>query len=319
LPPLAILQTSSTLAAVDVSGKVQWSLTQAEVNKLLSAAAHDTITARVAGPDVILSLVTAGSPPKGRLVVLDGTGTSLGGFPFIPNYFTDDVFGNAAGSEWAYSVDDSSASAARHHGRIVVAGISTAPHTLFSWVAPAGGFSEQVAAWTDMGIVMERIGLGGCGLGFHPDTASFLIDPVTGTLTSLFSAGVHYGDARHGVRTAFAAQSPSAVMVNGSTFDEVGTVATGLVVSPTGASVGVRRFTLGGCDAGSPATVRTELIDVASGAHTDLAGCGINGWFDATDFVCNAFGDTAQRIEDLTGHPGAVLGRGSFVGVLSGG
>jgi hypothetical protein len=321
LPPLAVIQSASSLAAVNASGQVQWSLTQAEMDTLLSAAPHDTITARVAGPNVILSVVAAGATAQGRLVVLDGTGTSLGAGTFTPNHFADDVFGAPTGSEWAYSVDESPASADRHHGTIVVAGIGVAAHTVFSWVAPAGGYNELVAGWTDMGIVMERIGLGGCGLGFHPDTASFLVDPATGTLTDLFS-GDHYADSRHGVKAAFAAQSSSAVVVNGTRFDEAGTVADGVYVSPDGSRVGVGRFSVVVC-AGSPTlTVSTELIDVSSGAHSDVSGCEISGWFDTGHFVCSpldSFSQTpTQRTEDLAGKAGANLGRGRYAGALQG-
>jgi hypothetical protein len=186
-------------------------------------------------------------------------------------------------------------------------------------VAPAGSFNEQVAGWTDMGIVMERISLGGCGLGFHGDTASFLVNPGTGALTSLFSDGNHYADARHGVKAAFVAQSASAVVVNGSTYDEAGSVANAVYVGPGGATVGVQRFTLGGCSGSPTPTVRTELIDVATRAHRDIGGCEINGWFDAGHLVCSAYADTTQKIEDLAGNPGAALGRGEFLGVLSGG
>jgi hypothetical protein len=119
--------------------------------------------------------------------------------------------------------------------------------------------------------------------------------------------------------TAGFARSSSTVLVNGVTFDEHGTVANAVYVSPDGARVGVQRFFLGGC-VGGPATQRlgTELIDVSDGAHTDIAGCGITGWFDATRFVCGALGDQTQHLESVTGQPGAVLGNGRFLGALTG-
>jgi hypothetical protein len=321
LPPLAVLQSDTALTAVDDGGKVQWSLTRAEMNTLLSATAHDAISARVAGPNVILSVVPAASTTKGRLVVLDGTGTSLGASSFTPNNAADDVYGSPSGSEWAYSIDDSPASATRHHGRIIVAGIGTAPHTVFSWVAPAGSVNERVAGWTDMGIVMERISLEGCGVGFHSDSASFLVDPVAGTLTDLFVGGDHYGDARHGVKVAFAARSSSAVVVKGVRFDEGGTVVDSVFVSPDGSRVGVGRVSVVVC-AGSPTlTVSTELIDVSTAGHSDITGCEISGWFDAGDFVCSPQDSTSstptQRTEDVAGHAGTVLGLGRLAGVLS--
>lgn len=316
LPALAIIQVGSALVAVDATGKVQWNLTQANMGTLLSVGPQDTITARVAGPNVLLS-ATPGSTSTGKVVVLDGTGTSVGGGSFTPNQFQDDVFGGPTGSEWAYSVDDSPSASTRHHGRIVVAGIGVPTHTVFSWVAPTG-YNELVTGWTDMGIIMKRVGQGGCGVGFHDDNATFLIDPNTGTLTDLFSGSQHYGDVRHHVTAGFA-KSSSAVLVNGTAFDEPGTVANAVYVSPDGARVGVQRFFLGGCG-GGPANQRldTELIDVASGAHTDIAGCGITGWFDAERFVCAALGDQTQRLENITGQSGAVLGNGQYLGALTG-
>lgn len=322
LPPLAVIQSSSSLTAVNARGQVQWSLTQADMDTLLAASSHDTVTARVAGPNVILSAVVAGSITRGRLVVLDGTGTSLGGGTFTPNNAADDVFGAPGGSEWAYSVDESPASASRHHGTIVVAGIGVAAHTVFSWVAPAGSYDELVAGWTDMGIVMERVSLGGCGVGFHSDTASFLIDPMTGALTDLFAGGDHYADSRHGVKAAFAAQSSSAVVVNGNRFDEAGTVADGVYVSPDGSRVGVGRFSVVVCAGSQTFTVSTELIDVSSGTRSDVAGCEITGWFDTAHFVCSPLDSLSQtptqRTEDLEGRAGVVLGRGLYAGVLTG-
>jgi hypothetical protein len=317
LPPLALLRSDTEVSAVDASGHAQWSLTTAQVNTLLGAVGQDRTSIRVAGPNVLLSVVTTGPSPVGRVVVLDGTGVSLGGGSFTPNNLADDVFGAPTGSEWAYSVDDSPSSAGRHHGRIVVAGIGVAPHTVFTWVAPPGD-NEQVSSWTDMGIVMERVSLGGCGAGFHPDSASFLVNPRSGTLRDLFSAD-HYGDARHGVQAAFAAHSPSMVIINGARFDEAGTVADRVFVSPGGTTVGVGRFSVAVCAGTTTVTVSTELVNVATGDHTDVRGCELSGWFDAARFVCGALDDPTQHLESVSGEVGAVLGNGQFLGALSGG
>ncbi len=317
LPPLAVIQVGTALVAADAGGQVQWNLTQADMDALLSAAPQTQVTARVTGPTVVLSTVPSGSA-GGRIVVIDGTGTSIGTGSFTRSL--DAPFASPTGTEWAWSVDDTPSSASpstRHHGRILVAGLTTGEHSVYGWVAPVG-FRETVSDWTDAGIVMERSSLGGCGVGYHNDNASFLIDPVKRTLTNLFSGGDHYGDVRHHVTAGFA-RSSSTVLVNGVTFDEHGTVANSVYVSPDGARVGVQRYFLGGC-VGGPATQRlgTELINVSDGAHTDIAGCGITGWFDAARFVCDALGDQTQHLESLTGQPGAVLGNGRFLGALTG-
>ena len=313
-PPLAIIESNGGVSAVDGTGHAQWSLTSAAVNGLFSATSKDNVTERTAGPNVILSRIPATTPGTGFLVVLDRTGKQVGSGSFTPNPDAD-VFGSPTGTEWAWSVDDSPVGAQPAHGRIVVAGIGVAAHSVYSWVTPVGGFDEQVAGWTDMGIVMERIGFGGCGIGFHSDTASFLIDPVAGTLTNLFTNGDHYGDARHSVRVAFASQSESAVIVNGAAHDEAHTVANQVYVSPDGARVGVQRYELGGC-AGGPPTLNTEIIDVSTGSRTDITGCGIGGWFDAIDFACSALGDKTVKLDGLDGHAVATLGTGTFIGVV---
>jgi hypothetical protein len=317
-PPLAIIQRNGAVSAVDGTGHVQWSLTSAAVNGLLSATSKDNVTIRTAGPNVFLSRIPSMTLGTGFLVVLDRTGKQIGSGSFTPNSFSDDVYGDPTGTEWAWSVEDSPLGAQPAHGRIMVAGINSPAHSVFSWVTPTGGFDEEVAGWTDMGIVMERIGFGGCGIGFHGDTASFLIDPVAGTLTNLFTNGDHYGDARHGVRAAFSNQSGSVVTVNGTAYDEPHTVAQGVYVSPDGARVGVQRYAFGGCAGGPPEpSLKTEIIDVAGGTHTDVAGCGISAWFDATDFACSALGDKTVKLDGLDGHTVATLGTGTFIGALT--
>jgi hypothetical protein len=319
-PPLAVLGTDGGgLSAVDVTGHVQWGLSGAAVSRLLSATSNDTITARTAGPNLILSTIPAASPGAGVLVVLDRTGAKIGGGSFTPNGVDDDVHGSPTGTEWAWSVVDSAIGAEPAHGRIMVAGIGVAAHTVFSWVAPAGSFDERVGGWTDMGIVMERISVGGCGLGFHGDTASFLVDPVAQTLTNLFTNGDHYADARRGVRAGYAGQSQSAVVVNDVTYDEPSTVANDVYVSPDGAHVGVQRYAIGGCSGGPPEpSLNTEMIDVATGSHTDLTGCGISGWLDARDVVCHPLNDLTERLVSLDGRTLATLGTGVFDGALPG-
>ena len=317
-PPLAVIQSGSALAAFDAAGHMQWSLTASAVDALVSTAQDDHVFARTAGPNVIISRVPIRSTNGANVVLLDRTGQVVGRgslSPFDDATQATGVVGSPAGNQWAWSVDDtpSSAPVTQHdYGRILVAGIGVPQHTLFSWVASTGSSRESVAAWTDMGIVMERVGPGGCGIGFHGDEASFLIDPTTGTLTNLFTGGEHYGDARHNVRVAFASRS-SAVLVNGITFD--GSIASDVFVSPDGSRVGVQRFSQGGCAGVSP-TLITEMIDVNTGAHADIAGCGITGWLDTTRFVCHSYGDPTQRIASIDGQPGAVLVAGDFAGAL---
>ena len=323
LPPLAILEQGppGSVSAVDAAGRVQWTLASTALDRLLSGTATDGVSAQAAGPNVVLTRTIGPYGHKvGHLVVIGRDGDQVGSGTFTqsgPGFEADIVpVASPTGTEWAWRVQDGSTP--NVHGRVLVAGVGEAPHSILSWVAPTGSFDETVAAWTDMGIVLERLTYSGCGAGFAPDSASFLVDPVTGTLTQLFS-GEHYGDGRHGVRVALPTGSASEVSVNGVTFDEAGTVVTLAQVSPDGTTVGVRRY-LPAASCGNPSqpSLSTELIDVAAGTHTDISGCGFNGWFNSTEFVCSPYTSATQTLDTVNGRTVATLGTGHFVGVIPG-
>lgn len=317
-PPLAVIRTDSSVAAVDGAGQTQWSLSNASVNRLLSTGTNDDVTAQAAGGDVFLFgfhlFIT--KRVAGSVAVLDRAGNVMGLGSFDSTVLCCDVAGGPSGTQWAWSVDDSldAPDGAQHHGRIMVEGLGIPAHSVYAWVAPVGS-TERVGAWTDMGIVMQRVSLAGCGVGFHPDTASFLVDPLTGALTSLFS-GQAYLDASHRVRVALSPRSQSTVVVNGADHSQAGTIVDGAYVSPDGTRVGVARLTPIPCASGESARAGTELITVATGREAVLPGCEIRGWFDTTHFVCAAFNSTTYVLHDLAGKEVATLGTGSFVGVL---
>ncbi len=295
-------------------------MTEAAITKLLSADSNNGVVAHPAGDHVVLfaSHGLGNSPTPGTVAVLDHNGKVIGTGAFDAGVYGTDIAADPSGSQWAWSVDDLAASAdtnVRHRGGIMVAGLGIPKHSVYSWVAPLGA-TDRVGAWTDLGIVMKRFTFGGCGPGFLPDTASFLIDPQSGTLTDLFS-GQAYLDAQHQVRVARSAQSSSNVSVNGVSYDQQGTILNGAWVSPDGTRVGVARLQPLPCAQG-PATalVSTELITVATGTRASLPGCEISGWFDATHFACSAFNSDTVVLHDLSGTAGATLGNGRFVGVL---
>lgn len=318
-PPLVLLQSDSGIAAVDASGRTQWTLTTHLLESELPGAGYGGMGMRPAGPNFLV-LRADSSNPMGHLLVIDRTGKVIGHGTF-PSAVDNNLFGSPAGTEWAYSVDYSPVGSTQaHHGRVIVGGVGERDHTLYSWVTPtptcgACPSTEVIGGWTDMGIVMERWTFSGCGIGFHPDTASFLIDPATGALSDLFSNGQAYGDARHGVRAAYAVfRSPSIVYVNGTAYDEANTVADGIFVSPDGQHVGIDRFIQGGC--GGTPSVKTELVTVASGATADISSCGIDAWLDSTHIVCSHFNDTKRIVEGIDGTVGPTLGSAFAVLVL---
>lgn len=311
-PPLAVISDDAGIHAVYGSGAVRWTVPQATIDTLTDKPHVYSVTIATAGPNVVVSALTSNPAPSGRVAVIGSTGAVLYKGTFTGAGGNGAVHASPDGTQWAWSVDATPASTGAHHGSIVVAGLTTAPHVVYSWLAPVGA-TEEVGAWTDMGIVMERLISGGCGPGFHPDSASFLVDPVAGTLSDLFSGGQHYADARRGTRVAYSATSESEVLVNGVAFDESGAIALGAYVSTDGASVAIARLTPGGC--GGTPVFSTELVTVASGQHSDVAGCRAEGWFDATHFV-GAKADGSLSVFDLSGAAGVGLGNGSFVGAL---
>lgn len=247
--------------------------------------------------------------------MIDRAGRVIGSGAFDVGVLAQDVFPDPSGTRWAWSVDDTPTVQTRHHGRIMVAGLGIAKHSVYGWVAPEGA-TESVGAWTDMGIVMQRFAFGGCGEGFLGDGASFLIDPAAGTLTDLFS-GDHYLDARHGARVSRAVDSLSKVYINGTPFDESGTIVDSAYVSPDGTLVGVARITPIGCadDTHQP-KLGTQIVNVTTGAHVDRSGCLIAGWFDATHYACRSLSTAVATLDDLQGNTVATLGTGAFLGVL---
>ncbi|MHB8718068.1 MAG: hypothetical protein ACYDAC_04135 [Candidatus Dormibacteria bacterium] len=322
--PLAVFLTEDAshattgVAAVDATGRQRWSIPLSSLNELLGDAPPDSthpqpdVDVVAGGGHVAVFPLSPGSDPF-KVVVLDSSGTKvaegeagggLGNFAVSPD-----------ATEWAWSVDLDAASPnsnARHHGIVEVAGINTPAHVVYTWLAPVGS-SEQIGAWTDMGIVLERLGSGGCGAGFHSDTASFLIDPQTHVLTDLLSDGSHFIDARHGVVVAEPPSGRSVVTVDGTPFDEAGTIVAGAYVSPDGVLVGVARVTPVACAGGNEtAKLSTELITVSTGQTVDIAGGMIRGWFDARHFVT---GDGA--LVNTQGVFGPTLAPGSFRGVVA--
>lgn len=317
-PPLAVITVAGSLAVVDGLGQTQWTVSQATVDQLLGATTTDDVVVRVAGPHVVLE-VSHGVSQPGRLAVLDRDGHTMS------TVSVEDAVGSAegvapdpSGTRWAWSVDDTPASApsgTSHHGHIVVGGLTGTKRTMASWVAPPG-YIDIVSDWTDMGIILERPDQGGCGVGYHNDNASFLVDATTGAISQLFANGQHYGDARRGVVGGFAS-NPSTILVDGTAYDEPATVASKLFVSPDGLEVGVERYRIESCSA-QPTSISTELIAVGSQTRQDIAGCGISGWLDPTHFVCHGVADMKQHIESLQGQPGANLGDGEFEGIVLG-
>lgn len=316
LPPLALLQRATLLQAVDAAGHSQWSVSIAEINKLVSTDPNNYAVIRGAGNNVFVFADHWSKPAPGSVVVLDRTGKVLGSGSFDVRVWAHDVGADPSGTQWAWSVDDGALPSGQHHGRIMVAGLGIPKHQVYGWVAPVGAW-EAVGGWTDMGIVMERLVTGGCGAGFLGDSASFLIDPTTGALTDLFS-GAHYLDARHGARVARALDSESDVIINGMHYDEPGTTVFGAYASPDGSLVGIARLTPVSCTGARQPKLGTELVTVATQAHVDLSACLIAGWFDTTHYACRSLSSAVLTLDDLRGATTASLGNADFVGVLQG-
>ncbi len=151
-------------------------------------------------------------------------------------------------------------------------------------MAPVG-FREQVAGWTDTGIIMQRVQVGPCGSG--GGEAWFAINPSTGQLSELFPATDWMMDARSGVAVAGMPNDPHAVLINGVTYPESKSIAYGASISPDGAHIAVGRESFNPCGGGAIPTSSLEMVTLANRSHIDIANLQIYGWWGNDEFVAS--------------------------------
>jgi hypothetical protein len=120
----------------------------------------------------------------------------------------------------------------------VVLGRAGGPYS--AGVAPVA-FSEGLGGWTSAGIILLRVGFGdSCDPGYTTSGwATFIINPSTGVLSSLFSGNEQYLDADSQDKVAWRSNDGHSVAINGVIYSESKSLVSA-DVSPDGDHVAVQ-------------------------------------------------------------------------------
>jgi hypothetical protein len=296
-PPLALFSTNTGFEVVNDQGVVQWGLTttQMEVmvgqNPKLDKGPFQTDTNNAfpvpAGPNVLLVGLPAASTPPPVVVVLSSAGKALGrGSVTGPTPDFGQLVGSPNGTEWAWNVTLGKNKVGQSFGEVEVAGIGVPTRTIYRWTAPVGA-SEAVNFWTDAGIILQRTaGNTTCTQYYSLNSAAFIINPLTGSLTDLFSGNEQFIYATNTVKVAGLYSNPNGVSVNGTVYSEAGPfVVVGGNVSPDGAHVVVNRENFLGQCGGNIPTDSAVLVTVATHSHIDIANVWESGWLNNSEFL----------------------------------
>lgn len=261
-----------------------------------------------------------------RITVIDSRGYTVGSGA-EPNGAI--VFSPSA-AEWAWSTLDStspspaaSSQPVAASGSFWVAGIGVAAHVVYHWkeTAAAGGYAfDDLVEWSDQGLVSSP-NPPGAGCSQNGQTASFVVDPSSGTRTDLASDGRGVVDVHAGVVAAFT--TPQTVVLSGRTqYTWTNTPvdndrpASQAFVSPAGTTVMVPVINTG-CMGQMPEQ-RTVFINVADHSIAVVPGFFGRYWLDDTHAVAEVVTSNAYPELDVIGVDGthSLLGHGDVVGVL---
>jgi hypothetical protein len=291
VPPLAVLSQGQELKVVNSQGVEQWSLSNAAMEKIFGVSASQAqthgfgINSEIGGSHITLFYNI--TPLLTKVAVLSRAGNLVGSstVPLTPGSFSP-IEVSPSGTEWTWIVDQTPNATGEHHGVVEVGGLGEGVRTVYDWVAPVG-FTETVAAWTNTGIIMFRVQSGGCGVGFHPDFASFVINPTTGSLSDLFSGNENYLGASSGVTVASLGNDDHSVLIDGVKYSESKSSIAGAYISPDGAHVAVSRINVSGGCAGFIPKLTVEMVTVANQSHVDLQNLDADGWWTDDQFIAN--------------------------------
>ena len=285
---------SGAMAVFNGQGVEQWSLSNAQEGQLFGLTAQQASNYNLgpqSGNSNLFFFYQASPTSPNQVVVLSRAGKLIGkgtapalASPGSLSYNLDSFQVSPTGTEWAWSVDQTPNATGKHQGYIEVGGLGIANRILYRWVAPVG-FSEQVAGWTDTGIIMQRVQDGPCGTG--AGEAWFTINSSTGNLNQLVPATEQMLDARSGVIAAGPTNDPHAVVINGVTYSESKSIVYGASISPNGAHVAVGRESFNPCGGGAIPTTSLEMVTLASRSHIDIPYLQIGGWWGNDEFVAS--------------------------------
>lgn len=294
-PPLALFYSDEgAMAVFNGQGVEQWSLTNAQEGQLFGLTAKQASSYNLgpqAGDSDVFFFYQASPTTPNQVVVLSRTGMLIGkgtapalASPGDLSYSLDSFQVSPTGTEWAWSVDETPNATGKHDGVIELGGLGQSNRILYRWVAPVG-YGEQVAAWTDTGIIMQRVQDGPCGSG--GGDAWFVINPSTGQLRQLVPSTEQMLDARSRVIAASPANAPHSVLINGVTYSESKSIVYGASISPDGAHVAVGRESFNPCGGGAIPTTSLEMVTLANRSHIDIANLQIYGWWGNDEFVAS--------------------------------
>jgi hypothetical protein len=298
-PPLALFSTSNGFEVVNEQGVALWGLTQTQMEVMVGQnpqldkepfqLATNNVSPVPAGPNVLVVGLPGAATPPPVVVVLSSAGKIIGRGSVsgrTPDY--DLVVGSPNGTEWAWNVTLGTSKAGQSFGEVEIAGIGVPTHTIFRWTAPVGA-SEAVNHWTDAGIILERTGSNTtCTQYFSLNSAAFIINPVTGGLSNLFSGDEQFLAATTAVKVAGLYSNPDGVSINGVVSSESGpfvVVGASASVSPDGNHVLVNRENFLGQCGGNVPKDSVELVTVATQGHVDLPNIWEIGWLNNSEFL----------------------------------
>ncbi len=277
------------MEVVNGQGVEQWRLTNAQEGQFFGLTAQQAnspdfeVNAKEGGTDLFLFYQKLNTTIT-KVAVVSRTGKLLGmvTLPSLPYYA---FVVSPTGAEWAWSLDQTPTLETKHYGVVQVGGLGEANRTVYHWVAPVG-FYEQMAGWTNSGIIMQRYEYGGCGI-FDPAAAWFTINPSTGDLTELFTGNDQFLGASSGVTVAALINDAHAVLINGVDYSESKSTIVGAIISPDGANVAVSRISdYGGCAGYTPKNT-VEMVTLANQSHVDLQNLTAVGWWGDDQFIAN--------------------------------
>ncbi len=275
------------LEVINAKGAQQWGLTQAQEAQYfgLTATQYGPIgnSPQIGGADLFFFIQSTPTSAD-QVAVVSSTGALIGRgtAPAFSLAVASPFQVSPIGTEWAWTTDETPNATGQHHGVVEVGGLGKTNRILYRWVAPVG-FTEQLDGWTNTGIILQRIPLGGpfpCGGYDDATNAWFAINPSTGTVRELFTGNQQFMDASSGVTVAGLISDSHAILINGVQYSESNSIAGGASISPDGSEVAVFRETFNPCGGGNIPRNSIELINVANHSHVDLPDLGFPVWWN---------------------------------------
>src|SRR5579862_9864547 len=320
--PLAMFasQANGNIELVNSQGKA-WVMTVAQMQQAVGESQADINreydpTAEAAGPNILLTYLNG--TPTAVIAVISGSTGKLLGRGTAPDV-SGQVVGSPSGTEWVWIQEIGVNSTGHYWGTVAIAGLGVSPHTIFNWTAPAG-YNEALNYWTDAGIVLQRVSdKSTCIESFADGNAAFLINPLTGTSTTLFSGYDQFILVTKEVQISSFWGADNAVDIQGASYkadiysDEMSQITDGAHPSPDGVHVVVNRVGFDGTCNVVTSKDFVELIDGVTETRVDLANIQASGWLNDDDFIGGSPTTNGTWLYNLQGKPVQLLAGPSWL------